>query len=107
MHPFSNLSQLFQATLGTIGLDELLIKGEIEWALVDLGNQLLHSCIGVNQLLLSLLRPFFFIFLVIHSLLLILLIIIIVVIVRIHVLVVVSLGGFLRSFHLLRISLSN
>ena len=104
MHSFSNLSQLIQVALGTIGFDELLIKGEIEWGLVDLGNQLLHSCIGVNDLLLSLLRPFAFIILVFHSLLLIFLIIIVVVL---HVLILVSLGGFARSFHLLRLYLSN
>ena len=68
VHPFSDLPKLFQVALGTISLNELLIKGEIEGALVDLGNQLLHSCIGVNHLLLTLLRPIFFL-VFLHSLL--------------------------------------
>lgn len=104
MHPFSDLPELFQVALGTISLDELLIKGEIEGALVDLGNELLYSCIRVNHLLLSLLRLIFLVFL--HSLLLIFLIIIVVV-VHVHVLVLVSLGGFPRTFHLYWLSISN
>ena len=103
VHPFSDLSKLFQVALGTICLDELLIKGEIEGALVDLGYQLLHSCIDVNHLLLSLLRSFSFIFLLFHIFLSIFLIIIIVVV----VLVLVILGGFPRSFHFLRVYICN
>jgi hypothetical protein len=68
VHPFSDLSELSQVALGPVSIDELLIKGEIEGALVDLGNQLLHSCIGVNHLLLTLLRPIFFL-VFLHSLL--------------------------------------